>query len=196
MLPTRCAPALFIACAAMMLLVCDTSAQLVTDSDLRCSACEISAAAIFRDLQVEANRAASIDIGSRLDGGQASSTKKIPYMRSEAHLTTIFDSLCTDAKLGAELCVDSLLVPPHQLCFKIVQFNADTQYCFLCARLGTPLYSFCFQWRPRSPCQHGKMAFHLRVADKSLSLEQTFHDWEGDSDAPAQEAMCVVARGQ
>ena len=93
----------------LALLVNHALAQLVTDSDLRCSACEISASAIFRDLRVEANRAASIDIGSRLDGGQASSTKKIPYMRSEAHLTAIFDSLCTDAKLGGELYVCRML---------------------------------------------------------------------------------------
>lgn len=85
---------------ALVALALATSiyAQQVTDADVKCSACLIGAAAMAKAIEATDPRR-TVDRGSRIEGS-ASGRQKIAYLRSESHITSLLESLCTEASLG------------------------------------------------------------------------------------------------
>jgi hypothetical protein len=155
----------------VLLLIALSAAQLVTDSDLQCSACEISSTAIMRTL-VAADDKRTIEVGSRLEG-TGNNRKSIPYVRSEMHINAIFDNLCTDASLGshfgghAQDLSDGRWHFVHENLTAVDQARFGKKFMTGKATVGPQLRKLCAHWLED---HDEKIIKWLRRVDKAGAL--------------------------
>ncbi|PAA55047.1 hypothetical protein BOX15_Mlig022388g3 [Macrostomum lignano] len=81
--------------ASLLLTVSVVSVSGANDADLVCSACRIVARQLHQNVENEANEGRTVDSGSfRVDSKGNQRVTKVPYARSDTHLTNALETIC------------------------------------------------------------------------------------------------------